>query len=112
MAGGRSPTDHQRPGWSLDLRPGDLDMADHLSLQLGLETIESYKRPSSPPWHALAEFVDNSTQSFFNNRRAVADALAQAGDDFRIDVVYDRENLSIRVSDNAMGMNREELDRK
>jgi hypothetical protein len=85
-------------------------MADQLSLQLGLETIDSYKRLSYSPWHALAEFVDNSTQSYFNNRDAADAALEAAGEDFRVDVVYDRENLRIRISDNAMGMNREELE--
>jgi hypothetical protein len=85
-------------------------MADQqLSLQLGLETIESYKRLSYTPWHALAEFVDNSTQSFFNNREAVERALAEAHEEFRVDVVYDRDNLRIRIHDTAMGMNRDEL---
>lgn len=85
-------------------------MTDQLSLQLGLETIDSYKRLSYTPWHALAEFVDNSTQSFFNNRVAVEAALAGRSEPFRVDVVYDRDNLRIRISDNAMGMDRGELE--
>jgi hypothetical protein len=85
-------------------------MTDQMSLQLGLETIESYKRLSYTPWHALAEFVDNSTQSFANNREAVVAALAAEKDDFRVNIVYDRDNQKIRVSDNAMGMDRTELE--
>ena len=40
-----------------------------LHLQIGPEVIKSYKRLAYTPWHALAEFVDNSTQSYFNNRK-------------------------------------------
>lgn len=85
-------------------------MAEQLSLQLGLETIESYKRLSYTPWHALAEFVDNSTQSYFNNRAVVDAALSAAGENLRVDVVYDRDDLRIRLSDNAIGMDRDELE--
>ena len=37
-------------------------------LVLGLDVIRSYKRLSYTIWHAIAEFIDNSTQSYFNNR--------------------------------------------
>jgi hypothetical protein len=85
-------------------------MTDQLSLQLGLQTIESYKRLSYTPWHALAEFVDNSTQSFANNRAQVEAALASEQEPFRVNIVYDRNEGRIRVSDNATGMSREELE--
>jgi hypothetical protein len=85
-------------------------LTDQLKFRLGLETIESYKRLSYTPWHALAEFVDNSTQSYFNNREDLDAALLAAGEQLRVDIVYDRENGRIRVSDNAMGMSRTELE--
>ena len=39
-----------------------------MDVVIGPEIIRSYKRLSYTPWHALAEFIDNSTQSFFDNR--------------------------------------------
>lgn len=86
-------------------------MPDQIQFRLGLDTISSYKRLDYSPWHAIAEFVDNSTQSFFNNEDALRAAF-EAEDDatLRVDVAYDRDNDLIRVSDNAMGMNRDELD--
>ena len=38
-----------------------------IELLIGLDVISSYKRLAYTPWHAIAEFVDNSTQSFFDN---------------------------------------------
>ena len=81
-----------------------------IQLELGLSVIQSYKRLSYTPWHAIAELVDNSTQSYFNNQAQLDEALASAGEGFWIRVVYDREGGGLlRVSDNAMGMSYEEL---
>lgn len=85
-------------------------MADQLTFRLGLDTITSYKRLSYTPWHALAEFVDNSTQSYFNNEEALNAAYEKEGAGLRVDVSYERETGVIRVTDNAMGMHRDELD--
>ena len=42
-----------------------------MKLELGLDVLRWYKRLPYKPWHALAEFVDNSTQSYFNNKAAL-----------------------------------------
>lgn len=81
-----------------------------VQLQLGLEVIHSYKRLAYTPWHAIAEFVDNSTQSYFNNQEALDEALSDAGENLNVSVVYDPQNGGIlRVYDNAMGMSLDEL---
>ena len=36
-----------------------------IQLELGLQVIQSYRRLSYTAWHAIAELVDNSTQSYF-----------------------------------------------
>lgn len=81
-----------------------------LQLQLGLEVIQSYKRLSYTPWHAIAELVDNATQSYFNNRDALDQALDSAGHRFTVGIVYEKPGGGmLRVSDNAMGMSYDEL---
>ena len=80
-----------------------------VQLQLGLEVIHSYKRLAYTPWHAIAEFVDNSTQSYFNNRELLNEAYARSGEKLDIGVVYERDSGLIRISDNAMGMSLAEL---
>ena len=79
-------------------------------LVLGLDVIRSYKRLSYTIWHALAEFIDNSTQSYFNNRDELDAAFEADGTRLEISVVYDRADDLLRISDNAMGMSYEELD--
>lgn len=72
----------------------------------------TYKRLSYQPWTAIAEFVDNSTQSYFDHR----DALL-ALDDFsklRVDISYENAvdgNDVLTISDSAFGMEWEEFER-
>ncbi len=83
-----------------------------LEFRLGLDAISSYKRLDYTTWHALAEFVDNATQSYFNYR-AELDAAFEVDPDescLLVSIVYNNDAGTIRVADNAMGMNREELD--
>lgn len=87
--------------------------ATHLTFRLGLDAISSYKRLDYTPWHALAEFVDNSTQSYFNHLDDLDIAFAgddDADDRLVVSVLYDNDTNVVRVSDNAMGMDRAELD--
>lgn len=39
-----------------------------MQIQIGLDVISSYKRLAYTPWYAIAEFVDNSTQSYFDHK--------------------------------------------
>jgi hypothetical protein len=81
-----------------------------IEFRFGPETIESYRRLTYTPWSAIAEFVDNSTQSFFNNRKDLEAALEEKDERLRIDVSYDKRGSgTLRISDNAMGMNLDEL---
>jgi hypothetical protein len=83
-----------------------------VSLELGLDVLRSYKRLPYTEWHALAEFVDNSTQSYFNNQSTLDAALAEAGEPFKVSIVYDRNAPGLfRITDNAMGMSLTELQR-
>jgi hypothetical protein len=82
-----------------------------LEFRLGLDAITSYKRLSYSPWHAIAEFVDNSTQNRINFAAALQQAYEREEGGLRVDVAYDKNQGLIRISDNAMGMDRSELDR-
>jgi len=82
-----------------------------IELQIGPETISSYKRLSYTPWHALAEFVDNSTQSYFNNRDRLDSVFAKNAEKLTVRIEYDKKKDTIRISDNAMGMSLTELKR-
>jgi hypothetical protein len=83
-----------------------------VKLQLGLDVLRSYKRLPYTHWHALAEFVDNSTQSYFNNKAALDVAYVVDSARLEVSIVYDKEGPGLlRISDNAMGMSYEELEK-
>jgi hypothetical protein len=80
-----------------------------LELKIGLDAITSYKRLAYTPWHALAEFVDNSTQSFFNNQEELVKRYRRSGEILNVSIVYETDPDLLRISDNAMGMSYSEL---
>lgn len=69
----------------------------------------TYRRLSYKPWFAIAEFIDNSTQSYYNHR----DEL-KADVNFSklvINIKYDPNEGYIEITDNAYGMNFEDFQR-
>ena len=65
----------------------------------------TYKRISYQPWTALAEFVDNSTQSFYDHKNELFATKYYRG--LEVEIIY-REDPScgdeIKIIDNAFGM--------
>jgi hypothetical protein len=82
-----------------------------MQLQIGLDVISSYKRLAYSPWHAIAEFVDNSTQSFFDHKDELESQYRKNGEKLTVSIVYDSkyEDGLLRITDNAMGMDESEL---
>ena len=85
---------------SIDIRPA-------------VSVYATYRRLSYKPWYAIAEFVDNSTQSYFDHRDALIDAYKLDGspDSLRVEVAYDNAQNALTIVDNAHGMEMEELTR-
>src|SRR3984957_12502432 len=84
-----------------------------IELVIGPEAINSYQRLSYTPWHAIAEFVDNSTQSYFDNKAVLDEQLKKEDRIFEVSIAYEANegNGMLRVSDNAMGMSYTDLER-
>ncbi len=79
---------------------------------IGNNSIRSYRRMAYTPWHAIAEFVDNSSQSYLNNKAALDERYEIDGDQFLVSIAYGPENGGeLSIADNAMGMNLIELER-
>lgn len=83
-----------------------------IQLTIGPDAITSYKRLAYTPWHAIAEFVDNSTQSYFDHEKELKAAYAAEGDNIKltVSIAYDKDDI-LRIADNAMGMSYDELER-
>jgi hypothetical protein len=76
---------------------------------VGPQAIANYSRLSYTMWHALAEFIDNSTQSRLNHGSIIDEVLQQEGSSLIIEVVHNRIEKTITVSDNSIGMTRDDL---
>lgn len=82
-----------------------------IELKVGLNSMAAYKRLPYTPWHAIAEFIDNSTQSYLNHRDDLDVAYGEDGDGLDVSVTYDRHAKTLTIADNAMGMSLAELTR-
>ena len=60
-------------------------------------------------WHALAEFVDNSTQSKFNYDGIITGVLNDDGVTLTVEINYDRAAKTLTVKDNSIGMTKSKL---
>ena len=81
-----------------------------MEVSIGPEIIRSYKRLSYTAWHAIAEFVDNSIQSYLNNIDQLEPLYAESGQRLTVRITYTQtDGGRLEISDNAMGMSQEEL---
>jgi hypothetical protein len=78
-------------------------------LTIGPSAIDAYSRLSYTMWYALAEFVDNSTQSRFNYGNLIDDVLQLEGRPLEISIVHDRTFKEMKIEDNSIGMPKDRL---
>jgi hypothetical protein len=79
------------------------------SLTIGPSAIDAYSRLSYTMWYALAEFVDNSTQSRLNYGNLIDDVLRAEGKTLEVSIIHDPTFKELRVEDNSIGMTKERL---
>jgi hypothetical protein len=84
-----------------------------MKIQLGPEIVLSYKRLAYQAWYALAEFVDNSTQAYFNHKAELDAAFRASGDSLfvKIETGKDTKGKYVRIVDNSIGMSLAELEK-
>ena len=71
-------------------------MSEKIPFNIGPNVILSYKRLDYKIWYALAEFIDNSTQSYISNRKVLEKAHAERNEKFSVRLSGDRKTtLSI-----------------
>ncbi|MCY4474956.1 MAG: ATP-binding protein [Chloroflexi bacterium] len=70
----------------------------------------TFRRISYHPWSAIAEFVDNATQNYFDHKEDIAKRTGRTPK-LDIDIAYDSKAKTLAIVDNANGMNWSELER-
>ena len=80
-------------------------MKRSLNIRPDTDVYGTYKRISYQPWTALAEFVDNSTQSFYDHKDELFETKYYKGLEIEIDYTDDPSiGDEIVIRDNAFGM--------
>lgn len=82
-----------------------------MEFKVGNSIVNSYKRLSYTPWYAFAEFVDNSTQAYFNKKEELDKVYQKESTSLTVKIDYDLTLDRIIISDNSYGMNKEVLQR-
>jgi Histidine kinase-, DNA gyrase B-, and HSP90-like ATPase len=76
---------------------------------IGPSSIMAYRRLNYTLWYALAEFIDNTTQSRDNYSDVIDPVLKDEGSPLRIDINYNPTERSITLIDNSIGMSYDRL---
>ncbi len=84
-------------------------MSQQLEFHIDASAVLNYKRLDYSFWYALAEYVDNSTQSYVNNKEALDSQFKKDNESLEVKIIYDNKQNTLTIRDNAMGMNFEEL---
>lgn len=73
-----------------------------LNIQPAASILNVFSRLSYKSWYAIAEFVDNSTQSYLSHVKELTENMQF--DKLIVKVRYDTENNILTITDNAYGM--------
>ncbi len=79
-----------------------------LNIQPQAGVIGVFSRLNYKPWYAIAEFVDNSTQSFFSNEKALADVNFTT---MTVNIFYNAKENVLTIVDDAFGMELDDFTR-
>jgi hypothetical protein len=80
-----------------------------LEFQIDSSAILNYKRLDYSFWFAIAEYVDNSTQSYLNNKEKLDKQFTKDNESLEVKIIYDNKQDTLTIRDNAMGMDYQEL---
>jgi hypothetical protein len=89
--------------------PVDSTSIDQVYMEVGPGSIRAYSRLSYTMWHALAEFIDNSTQSRENYDAIIDDVLKQEGTPLVVTITNNRLQKTLTIDDNSIGMTKDDL---
>lgn len=82
---------------------------DYGQVTIGSGAIKNYARMPYKMWFALAEFIDNSTQSRSNYSNFVDEALKKEGTPLVVQIDYNPVKRELSIKDNSIGMSKDDL---
>ncbi len=79
------------------------------NFDIGPGSVTAYSRLSYTMWYALAEFIDNSTQSRENYGNIIDEVLKEEGNPLRVEITHDPAKRELTIADNSIGMTSQDL---
>ena len=79
---------------------------EEFSIQPDASILGVFSRLNYKIWYAIAEFVDNSTQSFYSNEN---EFTKNGINSITVKVNYDIDNHELTIEDDAFGMNKKDF---
>ena len=86
-------------------------MAKKINIRPTTSVYATYKNIKYDPWTAIAEFVDNSTQSYYDNVARLEKTKYWDGLDVRVTYERNKDGDRLVIKDNAFGMNFKDFQR-
>lgn len=74
----------------------------NLNIQPKASILNVFSRLNYKPWYAIAEFVDNSTQSYLSNENTLKSL--NNFNNLEVNICYDTTQNTLTITDNAYGM--------
>ena len=84
-------------------------MGNTIDIRPATSVYGTYRRLSYKPWFAVAEFIDNSTQSYYDHVKELKGNPSFSK--MVINIRYDSSEKVLEITDNAFGMNWEDFQR-
>ena len=84
-------------------------MSNTIDIRPATSVYGTYRRLSYKPWFAVAEFIDNSTQSYYDHAKELREDPNFTK--MVINIRYDGNEKILEITDNANGMNWEDFQR-
>src|SRR5437762_1866567 len=81
-----------------------------VSIRPGVSVLSLFRHLNYKPWYAMAEFVDNSIQSYTANVKRLKNAHGPAYK-LKVEIEIDLDGKRIVVRDNAAGIDAEDYQR-
>ena len=82
-------------------------MSNSIEVKIGGSVFNRYQDLNYELWYAIAEFIDNSSHSYLNNKKELDEGRNK--EKFKVDVVFQNGEL-LSVVDNAYGMDKKDLE--
>lgn len=86
-----------------------MDRVDRINIRPGVTVLSVLRHLNYRPWFALAEFVDNSIQSYREHKSAI-ERIDGAGR-LQVAILHDKDNDVLEIADTAGGIRTEEYER-